>query len=159
MSSLTVVTVLFAASLVAAFVLFKILQSTATITKKEYQVGGAAAGFLVIYGALYASYDHLQSLQLAACQASLATDEKTLASDEGELSFQGVVDPALQDATIVLTVKQTNPDSTGRFLLQKKGVDLVKDSVALYVITESKFYKKQIFPGDNVSNLQIDLGK
>jgi len=149
--------VLFAASLVAAFVLFKLLQSTAAITKKEYQVGGAAAGFLVIYGALYGSYEHLQSLQLTSCQASLAADEKSLAADQGQMTFQGAVDPALQDATVVLTVKQTNPDSSGRFLLQKKGVDLVNDSVALYVITESKYFKKQIFPGDNTSNLQIDL--
>jgi hypothetical protein len=47
-NDLVVVVALFACSLAAAVVLFKILQSTAVIQKKEYQVGGAAAGFLLI---------------------------------------------------------------------------------------------------------------
>jgi hypothetical protein len=156
-ANLTAVAVLFACSLVAAFVLFKILQSTATIQKKEYQVGGAAAGFLLIYAALYGSYAHLQNVQLTTCQAALAADGAKLAVDEGELSIQGTVEPPIQDATVVLTVKQTNPDNQGRFLLNKKGVDLVKDSVALYVVTETKYFKKQIFKGDDVSNLKIDI--
>jgi hypothetical protein len=156
-SNLTVVSVLFACSLLAAFVLFKILQSSAAIQKKEYQVGGAAAGFLLIYAALYGSYAHLQNGQLATCTATLSTDDAKLAVDETELSIQGTVDPPIEDATVVLTVKQTNPDSGGRFLLTKKGVDLVKDSVALYVVTETKYFKKQIFKGDDLSNLTINI--
>ena len=158
MSDLTAIAVLFVCSLAAAFVLFRILQSTAAIQKKGYQVGGAAAGFLVIYGALYGSYAHLQAGQLTSCQATVQTDKSRLAADEKELSIQGAVDPPMEDATVVLTVKQTNPDAQGRFLLKKKGVDLVRDSVALYVITESKYFKKQIFQGDDVSNLKIDVG-
>ena len=60
-NDLLAVAALFACSLVAAVVLFKVLQSTAVIQKKEYQVGGAAAGFLLIYAALYSSYHQLQS--------------------------------------------------------------------------------------------------
>jgi hypothetical protein len=157
-SSLTAVAVLFACSLVAALVLFKILQSTAAIQKKEYQVGGAAAGFLLIYGALYLSYAHLQNGQLTTCQTTLAANEAKLAVDESELSIQGTVEPAIENATIVLTVKETNPDTEGRFLLKKKGVDLDKDSVALYVVTETKYFKKQIFKGDDISHLKIDIG-
>jgi len=53
--SVGVVTILFTLSLFAAWILFKFLQSTASITKKEYRMGGAAAGFLIIYGGLYYS--------------------------------------------------------------------------------------------------------
>jgi hypothetical protein len=45
---LLVITALFTMSLLAAWVLFKILQSTASVSKPEYQLGGAAAGFVVI---------------------------------------------------------------------------------------------------------------
>jgi hypothetical protein len=46
--TLMVIAALCGLSLLAAFVLFKFLQSTASISKPEYQLGGAAAGFVVI---------------------------------------------------------------------------------------------------------------
>lgn len=54
---LVVVTVIFILSLTGAFVLFKFLKSSALIKKAGYQAGGAIAGFLLIYGALYSSFD------------------------------------------------------------------------------------------------------
>jgi hypothetical protein len=150
-SNLTAVAVLFACSLVAAFVLFKILQSTAAIQKKEYQVGGAAAGFLVIYAALYGSYAQLQKAPIAACQAQLALDEH-------ELGIQGIVEPPVKNATIVLAVQQVNLADDGRFGLKAKGVDPSRDSLSLYVITEKTHSYYQIFPGDNIANLKINVG-
>src|ERR1035438_6548706 len=98
--SVGVVTILFTLSLFAAWILFKFLQSTASITKKEYQMGGAAAGFLIIYGALYYSYSGLaksalddSKQQLAVCQAAL----KTSGENDAEVGIKGVVDPALRD--------------------------------------------------------------
>ena len=148
MSNLSVVATLFTCSLVAAFVLFKILQSTAAIEKKEYQVGGAAAGFLVIYAALYGSYAQLQKAPLAACQAQLALDEH-------ELQIQGVVAPPIKNATIVLAVRQVNVADDGRFGLQVKGVDPSRDPLSLYVIGEKTPSYYQIFPTDNTANLKI----
>lgn len=58
---LFVVIVLFLASLFGAFVLFKVLQSTAVVTTKEYQLGGAMAGFFVIFGLLYWSLSNITS--------------------------------------------------------------------------------------------------
>ena len=56
---LVVVTVIFILSLVGAFILFKFLKSFALIKKAGHQAGGAIAGFLLIYGALYYSFDNL----------------------------------------------------------------------------------------------------
>jgi hypothetical protein len=150
-SSLSAVATLFACSLVAALVLFKILQSTAAIQKKEYQVGGAAAGFLVIYAALYGSYAQLQKAPLAACQAQLAVDEH-------ELPIQGVVEPPIKNATIVLAVRQVSLADDGRFGLQVKGVDPTRDPLSLYVIAEKTHSYYQIFPSDNTANLKINAG-
>ncbi len=47
--TLKVVIGLFCASLLGAFVLFRVLQSTALITEKRYQAGGAIAGFMLIF--------------------------------------------------------------------------------------------------------------
>lgn len=58
---LVVVSVIFALSLVGAFVLFKFLKSAAIIKRSGYQAGGALAGFLLIFGALYASYSRLEA--------------------------------------------------------------------------------------------------
>src|ERR1035438_3598353 len=103
-----VVTILFTLSLLAAWILFKFLQSTASITKKEYQMGGAAAGFLIIYGALYYSYSQLaksalddSKQQLAVCQAAL----KTSAANDEEGGIKGVVDPALKNAPLFIVTR------------------------------------------------------
>src|SRR5271167_3431721 len=53
---LVVISVLFGLSLLAAWVLFKVLQSTATVSKPGYQLGGAAAGFVVILTLLSVTY-------------------------------------------------------------------------------------------------------
>ena len=58
---LVVVSVIFALSLVGAFVLFKFLKSAAIIKRPGYQAGGALAGFLLIFGALYVSYSELEA--------------------------------------------------------------------------------------------------
>lgn len=53
------VTVIFVLSLGGAIVLFKFLKSSAIIKKTGYQAGGALAGFLLIYGTLFYSFDKL----------------------------------------------------------------------------------------------------
>lgn len=58
---LVVVSVIFALSLLGAFVLFKFLKSAAMIKRPGYQAGGALAGFLLIFGTLYMSYNQLEA--------------------------------------------------------------------------------------------------
>lgn len=89
--TLIVIVVIFGSSLAGAFVLFKILRSTALITKVGYQAGGALAGFLLIYSALYYSFQH--SLQTA-----------------------GLWEP--DDWTIVGTVKRTDTNNHEKILIK-----------------------------------------
>lgn len=51
--------VMFTLSLVGSIILFRFLKSSATIKKKSYQAGGAIAGFILIYGLLFASFDSM----------------------------------------------------------------------------------------------------
>ncbi|HEY9123221.1 MAG TPA: hypothetical protein PK252_09005 [Bacteroidales bacterium] len=56
---LVVFSLSFVLSMVAAFVLFKFLQSTAVINNKNYQAGGALAGFIIVLGASYMMINNL----------------------------------------------------------------------------------------------------
>ena len=139
-SDLVVVVALFACSLVAAVVLFKILQSTAVIQKKEYQVGGAAAGFLLIYVALYGSYHQLQGASLDTCQSSLLED----------VTVQGTIDPPIKEASVILGRDSTTTDDGGRFSVTTKGTPR-----SVFVITEGTLISHTIFPGDDLKMIKI----
>ncbi len=54
--SLIPIIVIFCLSLFGSFILFKFLKSSATIKKATYQAGGAIAGFLLIYGLLFSTF-------------------------------------------------------------------------------------------------------
>ena len=53
---LIVISVMFVISLGGAFVLFRFLDSHATIQRAGYKAGGALAGFLIILGMLFGTY-------------------------------------------------------------------------------------------------------
>lgn len=146
-NDLVAVAVLFACSLVAAIVLFKVLKSTAAVRRKEYQVGGAAAGFLIIYGALFASYHQLQggqirqqSVQLAACQSHLLPD----------ITVEGAVVPPIKDATVIVGHETTALDTSGRFLVTTRG-----EPQSLYIISGETHLSHTIWPGDDLTNIRI----
>jgi type II secretory pathway pseudopilin PulG len=148
-NDLLVVVALFGCSLAAAVVLFKILKSTAVIQKKEYQVGGAAAGFLVIYAALYGSYHQLQERSLAreaqdqtlaACKASLLED----------VTIQGTINPPIKQATVILGRDSTTADDSGRFSLKTKGAPQ-----SVYVIKEGVQISHTIFPDEDLKAIKI----
>lgn len=139
-SDLVVVVALFTCSLLAAVVLFKILQSTAVIQKKEYQVGGAAAGFLLIYVALYGSYHQLQGASLATCQSSLLED----------VTVQGTIDPPIKEASVILGRDAAFTDNGGRFSVTTKGTPQ-----SVFVITEGTLISHTIFPGDDLKMIKI----
>lgn len=157
MREVSVVAVLFVLALVAAWMLFKILKSTATITRKDYQLGGAAAGFLIIYSALYYSYRELAKIDVAGVRDQATACAATLSAAERELPIEGTVSPVLKNATIVLAVKTINLPDNGRFRLSSKGIDLKRDAVSIYVIGERKHGYYQLFPDDDPSRLKISL--
>jgi len=161
--SVGVVTILFTLSLLAAWILFKFLQSTAAITKKEYQMGGAAAGFLIIYGALYYSYSGLaksalddSKRQLAVCQATLKT---TLDNDE-EVAIKGVVDPALRNAQIVFATRIFPLPDDGTFRFSARRSDIKSDNpAAIYIIDEQEHNYLQLDQDEDLGNIRITLPK
>jgi len=149
-SPLVVVVVLFACSLAGAYVLFKILQSSALITRKEAQIGGAAAGFLLIFAALGTYYSKIQNADLATCQASL----NSVNSQFKDVSIQGTVDPAFQNASVyVITDLDKEPvtvDSTGGFRMTIKG-----NPYFIHVVSQTKTYDSYFFPGDDPLKIVI----
>jgi hypothetical protein len=147
----------FLLSLGAAWVLFKFLSSTAAITKKEYQLGGAAAGFLILFSALYASYYHLAGLQLKAYQAQLTDCQTQREFNERELQIGGIVSPAPKNTTVVLAVKAITLADDGRFTLAAKGLNLTKEPAAVYVVGETQHWLKHVFPEDDPHHLSINL--
>ncbi len=157
MSELMVVAVLFVLSLAAAWILFKVLKSTAAVTRREYQLGGAAAGFLIIYSALYFSYQQLAGMNLNDEKAKLSACETKVMDDERELPIKGTVSPVLRNATIVLAVNSINLSDDGRFGLSARGVDPKKDPISIYVIGEKEYGYYQLFPEDDTSHLKIDM--
>jgi len=161
--SVVVVTILFTLSLFAAWILFKFLQSTASITKKEYQMGGAAAGFLIIYGALYYSYSGLaksalddSKRQLAVCQAAL----KTSADNDAEIAIKGVVDPALRNAQIVFATRIFPLPDDGTFRFSARRSDIKSDNpAAIYIIDEQQHNYLQLDQDEDFGNIRITLPK
>ncbi len=59
MPEVFIVAVFFLLSLVGAYVLFKILESSAVVKRPGYQAGGALAGFLLIFGTLAVTHQNL----------------------------------------------------------------------------------------------------
>ena len=158
-----VVTILFTLSLLAAWILFKFLQSTASITKKEYQMGGAAAGFLIIYGALYYSYSGLaksalddSKRQLAVCQAAL----KTSGANDEEVAIKGVVDPPLRNAQIVFATRIFPLPDDGTFRFSARRSDIKSDNpAAIYIINEQEHNYLQLDQNEDFGNIRITLPK
>ena len=167
-NELFAVAALFCLSLGAAWVLFKLLGSTAGVTRKEYQLGGAAAGFLIIYSALYASYSQLVRQKIddiqndahqqigAAKERADACDAK-LAANEREIRIGGTVTPVERNATVILAVKAMTLPDNGKFVLPAKGVDPKKDDVAIYIIGNKRHAYIQLQPDDDPSSLRIPL--
>jgi len=161
--SVGVVTILFTLSLLAAWILFKFLQSTASITKKEYQMGGAAAGFLIIYGALYYSYSGLaksalddSKRQLAVCQAAL----KTSGVNDEEVAIKGVVDPPLRNAQIVFATRIFPLPDDGTFRFSARRSDIKSDNpAAIYIINEQEHNYLQLDQDQDFGNIRITLPK
>lgn len=124
-----VVSIIFLLSLSGAFVLFKLLKSYARIQRKGYQAGGALAGFLLIYAALYSSYDRIEQARIVE-----ARTEREEALGTQDWSITGTVlrsDTTVHDG-IVVTYQPPAPmavsDARGYFRLDhiplKKGAPL-----------------------------------
>jgi hypothetical protein len=163
---LVVISVLFCLSLLAAWVLFNLLQSTATVSKPEYQLGGAAAGFVVILTLLSVTYIQVDDkkkqqnitelaadLQKAQAEAKRGSD--CLKDQAAVVTYSGTVTPPLRDANVILGVSAVQLQQNGTFAINVHNVK-PSDLPSIYVIgTESHSPYKQVFATDDPGKLTI----
>jgi len=164
---LVIISVLFGLSLLAAWILFKVLQSTATVSKPEYQLGGAAAGFVVILTLLSVTYIQVDdkrnqnkiteiTKQLADATTKASNGTECLAQQSAnEVIYSGTVTPPLTYATVVLGVSEVPLQRDGRFAIKVHNVK-PSDFPYIYVIGEdANAPYKQVFAKDDPGNLTI----
>ena len=137
--SVGVVTILFTLSVLGAWILFRLLKSKVWINNAQYQVGGAGAGFLLIYAALYQSYTGLANIggvraQLTGCQTSLAAEENFV-------SVRGTIEPKLHYANAFVATNESQVDVHGNFSLRVRATDLkTGNSPALWIVNDQQKY-------------------
>lgn len=163
---LLVISVLFSLSLLAAWVLFNVLKSTAKVTKPEYQLGGAAAGFTVILTLLALFYiqvdnkenqDTINSLNSRLDAASKEADKgrACLSDQTTEVTYSGTVSPAMDAAYVVLGISSVQLQQDGKFAIKVRNVK-PSDLPYLYVIgADSRAPYRQVFETDDPKNLAI----
>ena len=170
---LLVISVLFSLSLLAAWVLFNVLKSTAKVTKPEYQLGGAAAGFVVILTLLAVFYmqvdskedqdeinkkqDEINRLtrQLADARDEADKGSVCLAEQRAEITYAGTVSPTVDAAYVVLGISSVQLQQDGKFALKVRNVK-PSDLPYLYVIgSDSRAPYRQVFETDDPKNLAI----
>ena len=163
---LLVISVLFSLSLAAAWVLFKLLQSTATVTKPEYQIGGAAAGFVVILTLMSVVYMQVASkqsqdtinqltAQLGEARSDAEKGRACMADQATEVTYSGTVSPAVNAAYVVLGISSVQLQQDGKFAIKVRNVR-PSDLPYLYVIgADSHAPYRQVFATDDPKNLAI----
>jgi len=159
-----IVPLLFLLSLVAAFLLFKFLDSKAEIVSKGYKAGGAIAGFIIVYGMLYGSF-----YKISGAQEKLEEQKNTIEELQSKISerdkfqqvrqFQGTIEPYSEHTKVVLAVTESDIQDpiNRRFRLSAQCVDLIKGKFSLYVLRAGRVYPYEIFPEDDISALKIPV--
>jgi hypothetical protein len=169
---LVVISVLFGLSLLAAWVLFRVLQSTAAVKNKDYQLGGAAAGFVVILSLSSFTYirvdNNTKQTQIDKLTSQLADEtseanketaeakkaKASLAAQSSQVTYSGTVTPPVQAAYVVLGVTEEMLQPNGTFEIKSnvKPADLP----SIFVIGASSHAPyKQVFASDNPAKLTI----
>ena len=167
--ALLVISILFGLSLLAAWILFKVLQSTAAVKRSDYQLGGAVAGFVVILSLLSVTYmqvdNRRHSDQLARLTADLveaknraAEGRQCLVDDQKEIVFSGTVSPSVDGANVVLGISAVQLQSDGKFAIKVRHVKPT-DLPSIYVIgAASHAPYAQVLEHDDPQHLRIAGG-
>lgn len=107
---LAAVVLIFLLSLIGAYTLFGLLDSFAFIKQKHHQAGGAIAGFLLIYAALYSSLGNL----LKNCESN----KPILWSISGNITREGALTHENTRINHFPPGPQDLTDKSGNFLLE-----------------------------------------
>jgi hypothetical protein len=153
MPPFSVVAGLFTLSLVSAVVLFKFLQSTALIKNKDYQAGGAVAGFIIVYGMLHWSYT-----QTAGYTQTITAQKQTIDDLNGQLeklkqftqevTLTGTVTPSTQDTLVQISAWEAPADISGAFSL--KAPCLQGSDAKLLITQKGQYFMKYVTLGSPV---------
>lgn len=123
----------FGLSLLGAVVLFRFFKSSALVKRKTYQAGGAIAGFIIIYGALFTSYYQVNRLENGKYRELNVQYERMLRG----ATLSGKVGPDTRPLRILLAVATTQPDSSGHFKINVPYVLLDEvSSAAVYALPD-----------------------
>jgi len=147
MSTLLVISVIFLLSLAGAVILFKFFKSSAFISSRKYQAGGAIAGFVIIYGLLYTSYARIEQSQY-----NRIIDEYRKMKQVS--TIPGRVNPVVDHTKILLASEVSEPDVQGRFNIKYRGGLSGEGDVPIYVLGENGWVKKYV----DMDTLNIDKG-
>lgn len=141
-----VVSAIFLLSLLGAFVLFKFLKAYARIRRKGYQAGGALAGFLLIYGALYTSYDRIENARIEEAKLERQANEQRDATlNSQSWSITGTVvrgDTTVHNGIVVRLippVPATSSDLSGNFRLDNVHLKSPDAYPEIYVESQSYY--------------------
>lgn len=142
--NLFLIVVIFFLSLVGAVVLFKFFENTAVVKSKQFQAGGAIAGFIAIFMLLTNAYTMIKNDTEVKLKEELNTARLEIERAKQKLTpecVEGMITPYEKDAKIVLAVQQTDADMTGRFKFSAICIDPDNDDVKLYLISPTTNYK------------------
>jgi len=138
--------VMFTLSLVGSVILFRFLKSSATIKKKSYQAGGAIAGFMLIYGLLYASFD------------SMYKNETSREPDVWAITGKVVMEGA--DVNDGITIQEFAPEAkslqNGKFLLSSVRI-FPKKALVLFFKGKDNYFEDQLKIDIKKENTDIDI--
>lgn len=153
MFTLIIIGTVFVLSLLGAVILFKFLKSTALVTVKKYQAGGAIAGFIIIYGTLMASFYGIENLK----NKEVIEEYERLKEMSSPKHITGRVVPYTQHTKIILAVKETDPDNLGTFRMKASCLDPENEDVSLYVIVGDKHVHYNIYSTEEMSGIDIPV--
>ncbi len=165
MDTVLIVAVIFLFSLAGASILFRFFESAAIIENKHYKAGGAIAGFLLIYGALYYSFYEIENSEFKQQNEIISNKNKILNKEistlkntlEGKI-VSGVVLNKTSEVKVILATKHTDIDSDGRFFMKASCLNPKENEIRLYVITEGSHVSSTLekLP---IENVEINLSR
>lgn len=167
--SLIIIIVLFLLSLTAAVILFAFFKSTAVVTSKRYQAGGAIAGFIIVFGLLHLSFVKVAGYEnkIKGLQDTITKKTTKITNLETEITgyqaftkvhdVSGRVDPYSDKTKVALVLSEADLPINRKFRLSAPCLDLKNSRTALYIIQEGRQHLYEIFPDQDLSALDIKL--
>lgn len=162
--SAVIVIAFFSCSLLASYVLFRLLKSTARVGKSSWQAGGALAGFVIVFLSMQGTYKSISDIE--STKARLTSTEADLQSAKQQLAAKtiaGKIQPNLVETKVVLAVAATDPDGNGLFRFDGRCLDPVTDDLRLYFIREGRhvFRFLEALPkvGEEFDITQLEVGQ